>query len=95
MIIRMDRVFDKAFNKAHGAVHAVTGSAVAQEKQAEQSKDDALRTLTTPVTATDVVERISLAYKDKDFFRCDKQSSAASKASCCSFTKALWPFVSV
>lgn len=68
----MDRLFDKAFNKAHGAVHAITGSAVAREKQKEQSKEDALRSLTTPMTANDVVERISLAYNDKDYFRCDR-----------------------
>eukprot|EP00879_Flechtneria_rotunda_P006158 GHRR01006475.1.p1 GENE.GHRR01006475.1~~GHRR01006475.1.p1 ORF type:complete len:250 (+),score=97.76 GHRR01006475.1:677-1426(+) len=67
----MDELFDRAFNKAHGTVHAVTGKATAaHDKQAAiASKEDALRTLTTPMTPKDAVERIHLAFKDGDYFR--------------------------
>lgn len=65
----MDRLFDRAFNQVHGTVQAVTGAAVAKDKQREQSRQDALRSLTTPMTAEDVVERIGLAFKDGDYYR--------------------------
>eukprot|EP00879_Flechtneria_rotunda_P020418 GHRR01021481.1.p3 GENE.GHRR01021481.1~~GHRR01021481.1.p3 ORF type:complete len:120 (+),score=26.32 GHRR01021481.1:233-592(+) len=76
----MDELFDRAFNKAHGTVHAVTGKATAaHDKQAAiASKEDALRTLTTPMTPKDAVERIHLAFKDGDYFRCSQVAAVAS-----------------
>lgn len=67
----MDKLFDRAFNKAHGTVHAVTGSAIADKQQQHErkTKADQLRSLTTPMTSEDVVQRIDLAFKDNDYFR--------------------------
>jgi hypothetical protein len=71
----MDRLVDRAFNKAHGTAHAVMGTANAaaqqreKDKQQQKSRESMLRELTTPMTAADVVERIGLAHQDHDFFR--------------------------
>jgi hypothetical protein len=70
----MDRLLDRAFNKAHGEATAVLDSVASaavhtKAKQQQKSKDDMLRELSTPMTADDVVERIGLAFKDNDFFR--------------------------
>eukprot|EP00882_Tetradesmus_deserticola_P022709 GHRQ01024650.1.p1 GENE.GHRQ01024650.1~~GHRQ01024650.1.p1 ORF type:complete len:117 (-),score=8.42 GHRQ01024650.1:300-650(-) len=67
----MDRVLDRAFNRAHGTVHNVVSSAQARSdsKQQQKSREDQLRSLTTPMTADDVVERIDTAFKDGDYYR--------------------------
>jgi uncharacterized YccA/Bax inhibitor family protein len=67
----MDRLFDRAFNKAHGTATAVMGTASAeqQQKQQQKSRDTLLRECTAPMTSEDVVERIGLAFKDGDYFR--------------------------
>jgi hypothetical protein len=67
----MERVLDRAFNRAHGTVHNAIGSALARSdpKVEQKSKEDQLRALTTPMTAEDVVERIGLAFKDGDYYR--------------------------
>jgi hypothetical protein len=70
----MDRLFDRAFNKAHGTTTAVMGTAAAasteqQVKQQQKSRETLLRECSTPMTADDVVERIGLAFKDHDYFR--------------------------
>lgn len=69
----MDRLFDRAFNKAHGTATAVMGTAAAtaeqQQKQQQKSREAMLRECNTPMTSEDVVERIGLAFKDNDYFR--------------------------
>jgi hypothetical protein len=68
----MERVLDRAFNRAHGTVHNVIGSALARSdpKHEQKSREDHMRALTTPMTVEDVVERIDLAFKDGDYYRC-------------------------
>lgn len=67
----MDRIFDRAFNKAHGTATAVMGTASAeqQQKQQQKSRETLLRESTTPMNSEDVTERIALAFKDGDYFR--------------------------
>lgn len=67
----MDRLFERAFSKAHGAVQSVVGTEDPEAKQAAQqkSREDTLRRLTTPMSAADVVERMGLAFRDGDYFR--------------------------
>jgi hypothetical protein len=53
-------------------VHNVIGSAVARSdpKQEQKTREDQLRVLSTPMTVEDVVERIDIAFKDGDYYRC-------------------------
>lgn len=75
----MERVLDRAFTRAHGTVHNAIGSALARSdpKVEQKSREDQLRALTMPMTAEDVVQRIDLAFKDGDYYRC------ASRHWCC------------
>jgi hypothetical protein len=63
----MDRILDKAFNKAHGQTLEAIGKG--QSKTAAVSEEDRLRKDTAPITAADAIGRISLAFKDGDYFR--------------------------
>ena len=63
----MERILDKAFNKAHGQTLEVIGKG--QAKSAALSEEDRLRKESAPITAADAIKRISLAFKDGDYFR--------------------------
>lgn len=65
----MDKLFDRAFSRAHGSVDAVVGAAAAAPKQEVASREERLRTLVTPMTSEDVVARIGLAFRDGDYYR--------------------------
>jgi hypothetical protein len=68
----MERAFDRAFNRAHGTVEDAIGSALARPdpKQEQKSREVQMRALTTPMTVEDVVERIDIAFRDGDYYRC-------------------------
>lgn len=66
----MDRVFEKAFARCHTTVNAALprdgGGAKAA---AAASEEERMRSDAAPMTAADAVARITLAYKDGDYFR--------------------------
>lgn len=67
----MDRMFDKVFAQAAAAVGNAQEQADTDHQQVvkERNKEDDLRKISTDMTASDAIQRIILAGKDKDYFR--------------------------
>lgn len=66
----MERAFEKAFARCHSTVNkhlpqdpGATAAALAQ------SEEERLRAATAPMSAADAAARITLAFKDGDYFR--------------------------
>jgi hypothetical protein len=65
----MDRVFEKAFSRVHTTVAAHIPDPEAKRAAKALSAEEKLRQETAPMTAADAVARISLAFRDGDYFR--------------------------
>jgi hypothetical protein len=74
----MDRLFDRAFNRAHGVVSASVdlkqedGRQQHQQQQQQQQlllQEEVQMKHTGAMTAEDAVERIDVAFKEGDFFK--------------------------
>lgn len=66
----MDRAFERAFTKVHTGVNAAIPDPEAKAAAKLQSEEERLRQETAPITAKDAVARITLAFRDGDYFRC-------------------------
>jgi hypothetical protein len=69
----MDRAFERAFTKVHAGVAAAIPDPEAKQAAKVQSEEDRLRQETAPITAADAVQRIALAFRDGDYFRCARE----------------------
>jgi hypothetical protein len=66
----MDRAFERA--AAATAAKAAAAAPLTAEESAQarqQAEDERLRTTTAPMNAADAVARITLAFRDGDYFR--------------------------
>eukprot|EP00775_Hariotina_reticulata_P002880 gene2880-3171_t len=64
----MDRIFDRAFNRAHGVVAASVGMEQ-RDKPEQQQQQHSKLSEATAMTAEDAIEKIASAFKEGDFFR--------------------------
>jgi hypothetical protein len=69
-----ERLLERALNRASATVAAYQEQVdpVARQEKQQKYAEDELRKAKEGMTAADAIQRILLAYKDKDYFRCDE-----------------------